>query len=98
MPGGRGCAALAARRGARELPGRAGPDRGRGHGLRARAAVIAAVGLALNVALNALLVPRHGIDGAAAATLATEAWVAAGALLALRRAGVGLRGVFLRPR
>ncbi|HVS19015.1 MAG TPA: oligosaccharide flippase family protein, partial [Planctomycetota bacterium] len=37
--------------------------------------VIAAVGLALNVALNALLVPRHGIDGAAAATLATEAWV-----------------------
>lgn len=60
--------------------------------------VIAAVGLALNVALNALLVPRHGIDGAAAATLATEAWVAVGALVALRRAGVGLSAVFLRPR
>jgi O-antigen/teichoic acid export membrane protein len=59
---------------------------------------IAAIGLALNVALNALWVPRYGIDGAAAATLATETWVAAGALFALRGARVELARVFLRPR
>lgn len=47
--------------------------------------VVSGVGLAINLAGNALLVPRIGMDGAAAATLATEAWVAAAALVALLR-------------
>lgn len=47
----------------------------------------AAAGLALNLAGNALLVPRFGIAGAAAATLATELCVALLALRALVRAG-----------
>ena len=41
---------------------------------------IAAGGLAINLAGNAWLVPTHGMTGAAAATVATEAWVAAAAL------------------
>lgn len=59
---------------------------------------IAAIGLVVNVGLNALWVPRYGIEGAAAATLATETWVAVGALLALRGARVELGRVFLQPR
>jgi O-antigen/teichoic acid export membrane protein len=50
--------------------------------------VVAAAGLALNLAGNTWLVPIAGIDGAAQATLATEAGVALGAVLALRRCGV----------
>ena len=46
---------------------------------------IAVGGLALNVGLNAWLVPLHGSNGAAAATLATELTVALGALCALPR-------------
>ncbi len=38
---------------------------------------IAASGLALNLAGNGWLVPHFGMQGAAAATLATEGWVAA---------------------
>jgi O-antigen/teichoic acid export membrane protein len=59
---------------------------------------IAAIGLLLNMLLNTLWVPRYGIDGAAAATFATEAWVAAGALSALRASRVGIARVFLSPR
>lgn len=51
---------------------------------------IALLGLLVNLALNAVLVVPMGIDGAAAATLATEVTVALGALVALRRAGVHL--------
>jgi O-antigen/teichoic acid export membrane protein len=48
---------------------------------------IAAGGLALNCALNALWIPRHGIAGAGMATCATEVYVALASALAL-----GLRG------
>jgi len=58
---------------------------------------IAAVGLAANLIANTLLVPRMGIDGAGAATLATEAVVTIGANAALARIGVrpfsGARGL-----
>jgi hypothetical protein len=37
-----------------------------------------------------LLVPTHGIEGAAAATLLTEGIVVIGAMVALARAGVAL--------
>lgn len=54
---------------------------------------VAATGLAVNLVGNAALVPVLGIDGAAISTFATEAAVALGALLALRRSGVrGLGG------
>ena len=53
---------------------------------------IAAAGLAVNIGLNACMVPLWGIDGAAAATFATEACVTLGALLTLRRAGVRAGG------
>lgn len=46
---------------------------------------IAAAGLVLNVAGNAWLVPSHGMEGAAIATLATEMLVVVGAALALMR-------------
>jgi hypothetical protein len=49
--------------------------------------VIAAGGLAVNLLGNALLVPSLAAEGAAVATLATELAVAAGAALALNRAG-----------
>ena len=49
---------------------------------------IAAAGLALNVAGNAVLVPARGIEGAAIATLATELLVALLAAWALHRDGV----------
>jgi O-antigen/teichoic acid export membrane protein len=58
---------------------------------------IAAVGLAANLIGNTLLVPTMGIDGAAAATLATEGVVTIGANIALARIGVrpfaGARGL-----
>ncbi|MFN0008137.1 MAG: lipopolysaccharide biosynthesis protein [Planctomycetota bacterium] len=58
---------------------------------------IAAVGLAVNLVANTLLVPTMGIDGAGAATLATEAVVTMGANIALARIGVrpfaGARGL-----
>jgi O-antigen/teichoic acid export membrane protein len=49
---------------------------------------ITSSGLLLNLVGNALLVPRLGIEGAAIATLATEAAVVIGATLALARLGV----------
>lgn len=49
---------------------------------------VAATGLALNLAANALLIPRHGIEGAAVATLLTEVCVAVGAAWVLSRGGV----------
>jgi O-antigen/teichoic acid export membrane protein len=56
---------------------------------RSRAALgIASVALAVNLAGNALLVPRFGAEGAAAMTLATEAVVALGALWILWSAGI----------
>ncbi|MFO1011851.1 MAG: oligosaccharide flippase family protein [Planctomycetota bacterium] len=48
---------------------------------------IAAVALALNLALNAWLVPTQGITGAGLATFATELAVALGASIALVRVG-----------
>lgn len=58
---------------------------------RSRAVLaLTASALAVNLAGNALLVPRHGMDGAAAATGLTELWVAAGAWLLLRRGGIVL--------
>lgn len=52
-------------------------------GQRSYAAVCAAA-LALNVALNAALIPRFAIDGAAWATLGTEMCVTAGCAAAMR--------------
>lgn len=52
-------------------------------GRLARVAGIALGALALNLALNAWLVPTYGMDGAAAATFATEISVALGALASL---------------
>lgn len=48
---------------------------------------IAATGLAVNLAGNALLVPKQGIEGAAAATFATELVVLVGAAIALAHLG-----------
>lgn len=59
---------------------------GRGAVLR-----ISAAALALNLALNAWLVPARGIDGAAQATLATEAFVALAGWFALARRGAAPR-------
>ncbi|HYE96763.1 MAG TPA: flippase [Rubricoccaceae bacterium] len=54
---------------------------------RAYLSVVAA-GAGLNAALNAFLIPRYGIEGAAAATLASEVVVGTG-LVVLHRAVVG---------
>jgi len=52
---------------------------------------LTAAGVVLNVALNLTLVPRLGIEGAAWATVATEALVlGAGAAMAARRVGVAV--------
>lgn len=51
---------------------------------------VAATGLLVNVAANTWLVPARGIEGAALATFFTELVVAAGAAVALARAGSGL--------
>lgn len=60
---------------------------------RARAVLaIAAAGLGLNALANALLVPAHGIEGAAMATLATELAVASLAAYALTRQQRGALG------
>lgn len=48
---------------------------------------ITALGLVVNVVGNAALVPHHGIEGAALATLATEVLIAAGAVVALGPVG-----------
>jgi O-antigen/teichoic acid export membrane protein len=52
-------------------------------GRLARVATIALVALALNVVLNSWLVPEYGMEGAAAATCATELCVALAAFLSL---------------
>ena len=49
--------------------------------------LVAGAGLAVNLVGNAWLVPAIGIEGAAAATFATELTVAGGAALVLARAG-----------
>ena len=49
--------------------------------------VVAGLGLALNVLGNALLVPRFGIEGAAVATVATEALVVLSSIAVLVRTG-----------
>jgi O-antigen/teichoic acid export membrane protein len=59
---------------------------------------VAAAGLVVNVGLNAWAVPLWGIEGAAAATFATECCVTLGALLALRRAGVRVDGAIALRR
>ena len=48
---------------------------------------IAAIGLAINLLGNSLLVVPMGIEGAALATLVTEVWVVAGSAWTLMRAG-----------
>ncbi|MFN9785717.1 MAG: lipopolysaccharide biosynthesis protein [Planctomycetia bacterium] len=60
-------------------------------GERAAVLKISAAALALNLALNAWLVPMRGIDGAAQATLATEAFVALAGWFALSRLGAAPR-------
>ena len=50
--------------------------------------LITFVALGINVAGNAVLVPRLGIEGAAIATAATETVVALAAAIALARLGV----------
>ncbi len=53
---------------------------------------VASVGLLLNIAGNALLIPGMGMDGAAIATCLTEGSVVLGAFWALRRLGVSQLG------
>ena len=50
--------------------------------------VIIAVGVVINIALNLYLIPRYGIEGAAAATIAAEAVILVGAFVTLARLGV----------
>jgi O-antigen/teichoic acid export membrane protein len=50
--------------------------------------VVAASALAVNIAANTWLVPAHGIEGAGAATLITESFVAIAGAVALERSGV----------
>lgn len=60
-----------------------------------RTAVVSAItfcALAMNIAGNAYLVPRLGIEGAAIATVATESLVAILAAIALARAGAATLG------
>lgn len=59
-------------------------------GRSASVLAVALVGLAFNLVANSLWIPRHGIEGAAAATFGTEIVVAAGALFSLARAGAAL--------
>jgi len=54
--------------------------------LQVRYLAIAAAGLTLNVALNALLIPFYQGIGAAAATVATEILITAAAIVTVRRA------------
>ena len=61
------------------------------NGQRAYAAVCA-LALAVNVALNARLIPAWSIDGAAWATLGTEAFLTAGCALALWTSAVRMKG------
>ena len=60
--------------------------------------VTAILALLVNLVGNAWLVPTHGIEGAAIATFATEVTVAAGAAVALLRAGVWAPSARERPR
>ncbi|MBJ03028.1 MAG: hypothetical protein CMK00_09180 [Planctomycetes bacterium] len=59
--------------------------------------VIAATALAANLLGNALLVPEYGIEGAAAATCATELIVVVGSTLALRSLGASPLGPGTHP-
>lgn len=67
--------------------------------LRATSLRIFAVGLAINVVLNMLLVPRYGHVGAAGATLVTEAALAIGMGASLAREGyrVGILSLLRAP-
>lgn len=62
-------------------------------------AALFGLGTAVNVALNLLLIPRYGIDGAAAASSLSYLLIAAGFVLAVRReARVPLRSLWLARR
>jgi O-antigen/teichoic acid export membrane protein len=50
--------------------------------------VIIAVGVLVNIGLNLYLIPRYGIEGAAAATIAGEAVILVGAFITLARLGI----------
>jgi O-antigen/teichoic acid export membrane protein len=60
-------------------------------GARRAALAVGAGALLLNVAANAWAVPRHGLVGAAATTLATELFVALASLACLARVDEGAR-------
>jgi PST family polysaccharide transporter len=60
-------------------------------GARSAALAVSAGALALNVLANAWAVPRFGLAGAAAVTLATEAFVALASWIALARRDAGAR-------
>ena len=65
----------------------------RGAGRERWLLAVSGIGAAANVIANLIVVPRHGIDGAAAVTVATEAFVAVAVI------GLALRGRVLgRPR
>ncbi len=55
--------------------------------LRAGVAIVA-VATVLNIAANVVLIPRYGLNGAAAATAAAEAVILVGTAVAIRRLGV----------
>jgi O-antigen/teichoic acid export membrane protein len=60
-------------------------------GAQRAALAVSASALALNVLANAYAVPRFGLAGAAAVTLATEAFVALASWVALARCDAGAR-------
>ncbi|MEZ5979215.1 MAG: hypothetical protein R3F34_13460 [Planctomycetota bacterium] len=60
-------------------------------GARNAALAVAASALVLNTVANAFAVPTHGIEGAAATTLATEVWVAVASGALLLRSDRGAR-------
>lgn len=55
------------------------------YGLQMRLAVLGGLGLAVNIAVNAVLIPAYAEIGAALTTILTQAGVAAGAFALLRR-------------
>ena len=60
-------------------------------------AMLCALALVVNLALNARLIPALSIDGAAWATLGTEIFLTAGCAIALRIASKRLPGRSSRP-
>jgi O-antigen/teichoic acid export membrane protein len=60
--------------------------------------IYAGVGTALNIILNIIFIPRFGLAGAAAATLATEIWFFAIAYYVLSKSGYKINWMTMLPK